>query len=244
MNKGLSIRLGSKEAPPAWAREYRASKHPAYAYTADVIGLSLGEEPGTLEALFIERAHEPFAGMTAWPGGFVEWQTDENAQAAAQRELMQETGQIAPAYIEELRTYDRNGRDPRQYAGYEDNGRWHPTGVRVVSQAHLALFPTRPGHPLQPASSEDARRAFRDNVYAYLPWEDRRSEEGRRILSQVVAQLEQWAREEDAANAEERMVRIAYAFGEAKETGDPAMIVAVRHILGLSNPTTSNTNSR
>lgn len=217
MAEEFSIRLDNGEAPPEWAHRYRALEYPPYGYTTDVIAFSLGEAPGTLEALFVERAHEPFAGMTAWPGGFVEARTDRNARAAALRELSQETGQLEPAYIEDLRTYDENGRDPRQYAGYEEGGRWILTGARVVSQAHLALFPTRPGRPIRPAPGEDARRAFRDSVYAYLPWEDQRSEAGRRSLSRIVAQLERWAREEGGTHAEERLARIAYAFGTATE---------------------------
>lgn len=61
--------------------------------------------------LLIRRAKEPFAGLWALPGGFVE--ADEDLPVAAGRELMEETG-IEATPIAQIGAFGRPGRDPRQ----------------------------------------------------------------------------------------------------------------------------------
>src|SRR3954447_8937066 len=63
-----------------------------------------------LQLLLIKRKNEPFKGAWAFPGGFVE--DDEDLEAAARRELEEETGMKLPA-LQQLRTYGRPDRDPR-----------------------------------------------------------------------------------------------------------------------------------
>ena len=77
------------------------------ALTVDVVALA-----GTpaRSVLLIQRAHEPFAGSWALPGGFVE--AGERVLAAASRELREETEVEADA-LELLGVYDTPGRDPR-----------------------------------------------------------------------------------------------------------------------------------
>ena len=60
----------------------------------------------------MQRAHEPFAGEWALPGGFVD--AGEQIEAAARRELAEETA-LDPAglSLELLGVYDTPGRDPR-----------------------------------------------------------------------------------------------------------------------------------
>ncbi len=62
------------------------------------------------EVLLVRRARDPFKGMWAIPGGFVEM--DEDLPAAARRELREETGLDVPA-LKQFRTFGRPGRDPR-----------------------------------------------------------------------------------------------------------------------------------
>jgi 8-oxo-dGTP diphosphatase len=60
--------------------------------------------------LLIKRGNEPFKGMWALPGGFIEM--DEELEAAAARELAEETG-LVDVELEQMRTYGTCGRDPR-----------------------------------------------------------------------------------------------------------------------------------
>lgn len=63
-----------------------------------------------LQILLVRRKYEPYKGMWAIPGGFVE--DDEELEAAAIRELQEETGLIVPA-MTQLHTFGRVGRDSR-----------------------------------------------------------------------------------------------------------------------------------
>lgn len=63
-----------------------------------------------LSILLIQRKNDPFKGMWALPGGFVE--NDEDLEPAAIRELKEETG-IELKTMQQLRAYGKPGRDPR-----------------------------------------------------------------------------------------------------------------------------------
>jgi 8-oxo-dGTP diphosphatase len=78
------------------------------ALTVDVVALA-GSEP--LRVLLIERGGEPFRGAWALPGGFVE--AGERVEAAARRELREETGIATDAELPLVGVYDTPGRDPR-----------------------------------------------------------------------------------------------------------------------------------
>lgn len=65
---------------------------------------------GRVEALLIRRGHDPFRGMWAIPGGFLEM--DEELEAGARRELREETGLDVDGVVE-LGVYGKVGRDPR-----------------------------------------------------------------------------------------------------------------------------------
>ena len=104
---------------------YQASSYPPFAVTVDIVWLTIRH--GRLSVLLVERGDDPYAGCWALPGGFVN--IDEDIAAAAERELLEETGlEVLPtgAHLEQLGTYGTPGRDPR---------------MRVVSVAHVALTP-------------------------------------------------------------------------------------------------------
>ena len=113
------------------------SRRPPVAVTVDVVLLTI--RSGQLSALLVERAAQPFKGEWALPGGFV--QPDEDLDAAAARELLEETGlETFAGHLEQLRTYGAPDRDPR---------------MRVVSTAYVGFMPDLP----TPAAGTDAAAA-------------------------------------------------------------------------------------
>jgi len=65
---------------------------------------------GRRSVLLIRRGHEPFKGLWALPGGFLEM--DEELVDAAKRELFEETG-ITGVELKQMHTFGTVGRDPR-----------------------------------------------------------------------------------------------------------------------------------
>ena len=88
-----------------WESDYW---HPAV--TADAVVLGFDGEG--LNVLLIERAGEPYKGMLALPGGFMTLE-DKSAEDAVYRELHEETN-VEGVYLEELQTFSKIGRDPRE----------------------------------------------------------------------------------------------------------------------------------
>jgi len=62
------------------------------------------------QVLFIQRGNEPFIGMWALPGGFVEM--NETLEEAVARELKEETG-LEGVSMEQLHAFSTVNRDPR-----------------------------------------------------------------------------------------------------------------------------------
>lgn len=77
-----------------------------------------------LQVLLVRRGGEPYQGMWAIPGGFVNM--DEDLETAARRELQEETG-VSGVYLEQLYTFGAPERDPRE---------------RVITVAYYALVPS------------------------------------------------------------------------------------------------------
>ena len=121
---------------------YDPGAYAPVAVTVDIVALTIRD--GRLHVLLVERGGHPFAGWRALPGGFVQ---DETLDAAALRELAEETGlrpgegALDRVHLEQLRSYGDPGRDPR---------------MRVVSVAYLAFAPSLP----DPRAGGDASGAL------------------------------------------------------------------------------------
>src|SRR2546421_11217676 len=100
----------SKEPQTAETRahHYDASKYERPSVTVDVVMMSLRQRD--LQVLLVKRRSWPYEGMWAIPGGFVNM--DESLEAAAKRELQEETN-VQDVYLEQLYTFGDPGRDPR-----------------------------------------------------------------------------------------------------------------------------------
>ncbi|HTN79695.1 MAG TPA: NUDIX domain-containing protein [Acidimicrobiales bacterium] len=88
---------------------YDASEYPRFAVTVDVVILTIADEQ--LQVLLVRRRDDPYKGMWALPGGFK--RPNETLADAASRELREETGVEAAAYLSEFGAYGDPGRDPR-----------------------------------------------------------------------------------------------------------------------------------
>lgn len=97
-------------------------EYPHPAVTTDIVVFTIRHEQ--LKVLLIRRAEEPYLGSWALPGGFVD--IDESLDDAARRELYEETG-VDGVYLEQLYTFGRPDRDPRE---------------RVITVAYYALIPS------------------------------------------------------------------------------------------------------
>ena len=96
-------------------------EYPHPAVTVDIVIFTLSADQ--LKLLLIRRGGDPFRGHWALPGGFVNM--DESLEKAARRELEEETG-VSGVYLEQLYTFGKPDRDPRE---------------RVITVAYYALVP-------------------------------------------------------------------------------------------------------
>ena len=96
--------------------------YPHPAVTTDIVIFTIRQDE--LKVLLIKRALPPFKGEWALPGGFVN--IDEDLDVAARRELEEETG-VRDVYLEQLYTFGKPDRDPRE---------------RVITVAYYALIPS------------------------------------------------------------------------------------------------------
>ena len=106
---------------------------PVLAVDCVVFGIPPIDELRDLRVILVKRGEPPFPGEWALPGGHFE--THELLEAAARRELEEETG-AKVSYLEQLYTFDTPDRDPRD---------------RVISVAYYGLVRSN-DHKLKGAS--------------------------------------------------------------------------------------------
>lgn len=119
--------------------------YPRPAVTVDVILFAFQNEE--LTVLLVRRAHEPYAGTWALPGGFIG--EHEALYDAALRELKEETN-VSDVYLEQLYTFGQPDRDPR---------------ARVVTVAYFALLSADEVAQQQVQGGSDAGEARWWNIY-------------------------------------------------------------------------------
>jgi ADP-ribose pyrophosphatase YjhB (NUDIX family) len=93
-----------------------------------------------LHVLLVKRAEAPFQGQWSFPGGFIDIDIDECSEDTAKRKLVLKTG-VNPSYLEQLRVYDGNNRDPRGFS---------------VTLAYYALVPSVIAHTTVSSVSDAA----------------------------------------------------------------------------------------
>lgn len=142
-------------------------RYPHPAVTTDVVLFTIREQK--LQLLLIRRRNPPFQGQWALPGGFIDM--DEDLAACALRELKEETG-IANVYLEQLYTFGKPGRDPRE---------------RVISVAYYGLAPSE-NLTLEPASDATAAAWFALDALPALAFDHQEIVEKAR--ERLVAKLE------------------------------------------------------
>jgi 8-oxo-dGTP diphosphatase len=130
------VGMASRQSERQFLATYDPRSFPPVAVAVDIAILTVRD--GRLCVLLVRRGTHPYRGRWALPGGFV--RPKEDLDAAAARELVEETGVGVSAHLEQLRCYGSPGRDPR---------------MRVVSVAYLALVPD----PATPAAGTDAAEA-------------------------------------------------------------------------------------
>lgn len=119
--------------------------HPRPAVTVDIILFTFLE--ADLKVLLVRRAHPPFAGRWALPGGFAN--IDEDLEDAALRELREETN-VADIYLEQLYTFGAPDRDPRG---------------RVITVAYFALLSTDQAQRIRLRAGDDAAQTDWWSIY-------------------------------------------------------------------------------
>ncbi len=102
----------------AFLAQYDRDRYAKPAVMVDVVIFTVRDE--RLKVLLVKRGEHPFRGQWALPGGAVHVDPDSAAgfdrtlEAAALRELYEETGVKSP-YLEQLKTYGSAERDPRDW---------------------------------------------------------------------------------------------------------------------------------
>jgi 8-oxo-dGTP diphosphatase len=118
-------------------------QYPRPSLTLDIILFSVNNNE--ISVLLIERGKYPFKGKWAFPGGFLD--LDEELEAGARRELLEETG-LNPGALEQFRSYGGIGRDPRG---------------RTISVVFVKILEVEP--PM-PAAGDDAANAQWFSIHA------------------------------------------------------------------------------
>jgi 8-oxo-dGTP diphosphatase len=129
----MNTYLDPRHVPPT----YNPADYDRPSVTVDVVLFAFREDD--LKVLLVRRKKGPYEGYWAIPGGFI--QMDETLEAAARRELREETA-VDDVHLKQLHTFGDPDRDPR---------------TRVISVAYLAV--AGPDQALSVRGGDDAAEA-------------------------------------------------------------------------------------
>ncbi len=93
-------------------QDYDSSIFVKPSFTVDLVIFTVLDE--RLRLLLVKRRDPPFKGYWALPGGFIDVAKDTTIEDCARRKLVEKTGVQAP-YLEQLKTYGSQDRDPRDW---------------------------------------------------------------------------------------------------------------------------------
>jgi len=172
------------------ARPGETTAHPLFGVTVDIVVFRVVD--GTHEVLLVRRGRAPYAGCWALPGGFKD--PDETLDAAARRELAEETRVRSVAGLAQFKSYGDPRRDPR---------------MDVVTVAYLAGAPPR----TVPKSGDDAADAEFQPVRDVLTGTLGLAFDHRQIVTDAVEQLQ---RTIEASNLATRFVRSPFTLAELR----------------------------
>lgn len=142
--------------------------HALHTVAADAV-ITAPDEYDMLHVLVIQRRWDPFEGCWALPGGHVD--AGEPAEAAARRELLEESGVTAPDVLHLAGVFDEPGRDPRGH---------------VISVAFAGYLPAM----VKPTAADDAQAAEWRPVHELLATPEELAFDHHRILTAAVAVLQ------------------------------------------------------
>jgi 8-oxo-dGTP diphosphatase len=107
--------------------------------TVDVLIFTVIDD--ALKVLLVQRPNdgdEPFPGLWALPGGFVDIDRDADLEACARRKLREKTG-VASPYLEQLGSWGGAARDPRGWSATHAYFALMPSdGVTLAKGANAA----------------------------------------------------------------------------------------------------------
>ncbi|MFY9610412.1 MAG: NUDIX domain-containing protein [Blastocatellia bacterium] len=116
-----------------------AAGWPLVGVTVVIFALRRSGDSHELAVLLVRRQSPPFKGLWALPGGWVH--AGEGLEESARRHLLTKTG-LRATYLEQLYTFGRPDRDPREHR---------------IAVAYYALVP---GDPVDPSTGQRQARWF------------------------------------------------------------------------------------
>jgi hypothetical protein len=173
--------------------EFPESQKPEIAIGLNAVILAVTEEqPRVLTVRDAGASHAKLRNLPALPFGPLDPKGDRTLEKGLRGWVRKQTG-LELGYVEQLYTFGDRHRESSELQ----------SGPRVLSIAYLALT--------REQTLSGGGRAFWQDCYSFLPWEDWRNGRPPLIDRQIVPALETWL-SEDPSTGESRLERVSIAF--------------------------------